>query len=59
MKTIKYTRDNLAFPARCPICRSSNTVVATYADGERFVECEGCYTVIGDVIEGKIVMKEE
>jgi ribosomal protein S27E len=53
-ENVKYTKDNIAFPAKCPFCKSNETVVATYVSGERFVECEGCYTVIGDVVDGKI-----
>lgn len=50
---MKETRDGIKFPSICPACGSNETVVATYSDDERFVECEECYTVIGDIPTGK------
>jgi len=50
---MNVTTDGIVFPARCPECHSRLTMVTTYADGERFVECEGCWTVIGDIPTGK------
>lgn len=52
---MKVSKDGIIFPDRCPICRSRRTVVALYESGERYVECEGCWTVIGDVDEKRKV----
>lgn len=33
----------------CPECKSENISIAVYPDGKRFLECEGCYSVIADI----------
>lgn len=43
---MKYAKDGTKIPERCPLCRSRKTMLSTYRNGERFIECEGCYTVI-------------
>jgi len=34
---------------RCPECKSRRTVLATYKNGDQYVECIGCNQVIKDV----------
>ena len=56
---MKYSKDGIAVPERCPYCRSRLIVIGSYAVGdgefERYVECEGCYSVIGDIDEKRKV----
>ena len=53
----KTTEDGVKFPAHCPYCKSTKTVVVRYrGDPDRYAECEGCYTVIGR-IKGKRYFK--
>ena len=42
----KVSKEGIKIPLRCPECKSTKTVLATYANGSRVVECEGCYQVI-------------
>jgi len=41
----KVSEEGIKIPLRCPDCKSTKTVLATYA----FVECEGCYQVIKEI----------
>ncbi len=38
-----------------PICENcgdnKNVVVASYPDGAKFYECEGCYTVVAPILD--------
>lgn len=52
----KYSRDGIKFIEKCPLCGSDETVIATYADGKRYVECEECYTVLGRVVGKQVRM---
>jgi len=38
---------------KCPACRSKNVVVATYRDGSRCLECEGCNSVICEIPQSR------
>ena len=42
----KLSKEGLPIPCRCPICNSRKTVLTTYADGSKAVECEGCNNVL-------------
>lgn len=46
---MKYAQDGTPIPERCPHCHSRKTILSTYKDGGRFIECEGCYTVLKEV----------
>ena len=42
----KVSKEGYFIPVRCPECRSRKTVLAKYANGEKYIECEGCNQVI-------------
>lgn len=45
----KVSKEGIAIPLRCPECKSRRTVLATYKNGDQYVECIGCNQVIKDV----------
>jgi len=38
---------------KCPECKSKDIGIYGYPDGERFLECNCCYSVIADIKEPK------
>ncbi len=45
----KVSKEGIKIPVRCPECKSKKTVLSTYSNGEKFIECEGCNQVISVV----------
>jgi ribosomal protein S27E len=55
----KFSKEGLVIPNKCPLCESKKTVVATYADNSKFVECEGCYTVLHEPSRKEIILSKK
>jgi len=58
LPAMKVSKEGIKFPRKCPLCGKKQTVLATYADGAKFIECNGCYSVIGEV-HGKQVWSKK
>jgi ribosomal protein S27E len=55
----KFSKEGLIIPNKCPLCGSKRTVVATYADNSKFVECEGCWTVLHEPSRKEIILSKK
>lgn len=44
----------MILPRRCPFCHSRQVVIGTYRTGARYVECEGCWSVISPIVAGRL-----
>jgi hypothetical protein len=52
-RPMKYSDEGIAIPLRCPHCQSRKTQLSTYQDGAKYLECDGCYTVIKEVAQAE------
>jgi uncharacterized Zn finger protein len=56
---MKYSKEGIKIPLRCKFCGSRKTMLSTYKTGEKFIECEGCWTVIRQVMPSEWRMKKK
>lgn len=50
-------KGNILDLKKCPECKSIRIEIAKYPDGKKFLECNNCYSVIGEIKKEKLKVK--
>ena len=45
-----FSKEGIPFPRFCPDCKSPETCISKFPDGAMSIECQGCFSVIDNII---------